>query len=132
MSSTEIDTSAGIKVCLIDDDELVREGLKLTLSLDKRIHIHEEYNSGYNLLKNLNSKFNSDVCLIDISLPDISGLDLAKKIIAQKPYIHIIFISAYLSSDISDEAKKLGADFAEKGIKGDILIEKIVNWRNFK
>lgn len=97
-----------IKVILVDDHQLVRDGIKALLAGMEGIEVIGEASSGAEMLALLNSNI-PDVALLDISLPDISGIDLCRKIIAQYPEIKVLFLSMYTTEDYIFNAIKAGA-----------------------
>ena len=50
-----------------------------------------------------------DVVLLDISLPDVSGIHVARQIIERRPYTRIVFVSTHTSSTYIEEAFRVGA-----------------------
>lgn len=97
-----------IKVILVDDHQLVRDGIKALLAGMEGIEVTGEASSGNEMLALLNIN-TPDVALLDISLPDISGIDLCRKIIAQYPEIKVLFLSMYTTEDYIFNAIKAGA-----------------------
>lgn len=97
-----------IKVILVDDHQLVRDGIKALLAGMEGIEVTGEASSGNEMLALLNSN-TPDVALLDISLPDISGIDLCRKIISQYPEIKVLFLSMYTTEDYIFNAIKAGA-----------------------
>jgi DNA-binding NarL/FixJ family response regulator len=97
-----------IKVILVDDHQLVRDGIKALLAGMEGIEVIGEASSGAEMLALLISN-TPDVALLDISLPDISGIDLCRKIIAQYPEIKVLFLSMYTTEDYIFNAIKAGA-----------------------
>ena len=81
---------------------------------DERICIYSEYDSGTAFIKGLNSPFKPDVCLIDVVLKDISGIEYGKRIKEKKPDIHTVIMTAYPDAESFSEARKIGADYVEK------------------
>ena len=115
-----------IKVCIIDDEKAYRDAIKEHLRSDKRVMLYKEYESGFDFIKDLEQPFQPDVCLIDIVLNDISGIDVGKLIKRKNPNIHIIFMTAYPNVSSFNEATQIGADYIEKGSRGEILLDKII------
>jgi two-component system nitrogen regulation response regulator GlnG len=67
-----------------------------------------------------------DACLLDILLPDASGLDVFKRIYALDPKLPVLFITGSTSSDVAIEAMKLGAfDYVTKPLNLPSLIEVV-------
>ncbi|MDH4128560.1 MAG: response regulator transcription factor [Spirochaetota bacterium] len=115
-----------IKVSIIDDNKSFRDSLKLILEENPKILIHGEYESGRSFIDSLKSPFQPDVCLIDVILNDMSGLECAKRIKTLKPGIHIVIMTSYPDSASFSEARKLNADYIEKGQRSSDLIKEII------
>jgi DNA-binding NarL/FixJ family response regulator len=115
-----------IKVAIIDDNKSYRDSLKKVLEEDERICIYSEYDSGAAFIKGLDSPFKPDVCLIDVVLKDISGIECGKRIKDKKPDIHIVIMTAYPDAESFSEARKIGADYVEKGPRLEALIDQII------
>ncbi|WP_408635275.1 response regulator [Rodentibacter haemolyticus] len=68
-----------IKVAVIDDHIIVRSGFAQLLSLESDIEVVGEFGSAKETRQNLPGT-KADVCIIDISMPDESGLELLKSL----------------------------------------------------
>ena len=104
-----------IKVVIIEDHALMREGIKAIISRDEKIKVigeSDNVDEGYDVVINSNP----DILLLDIALHGSSGLVLAKRLLAAKPDLLIIIITAYSKIDYILEA-------VESGVKGYILKE---------
>lgn len=115
-----------IKVTIIDDDLSYRELLKTVLAKEKRIHLYSEYDSGQSFLKSLHSPFQPDVCLVDVMLQDMSGFECCRMIKEKKLDIRLIIMTAYPNAQSLGEARKLGADYIEKGPRIKTFINHII------
>ena len=78
-----------IKIMLVDDHSLIRTGLRLLLSNDPKLEIVAEAADGREALEKL-AKQPVDIMLLDISLPEINGLDCIEKIKVLRPATKII------------------------------------------
>jgi DNA-binding NarL/FixJ family response regulator len=92
---------------------MFRQGLKAVLELEKDIKIVGEASSG-NKAMDAVKKNNPDILLVDIKLPDISGIEVCEKILNQYPNLKVIIITAF--HDEKDVVKAIRA-----GAKGYIL-----------
>ena len=104
-----------IKVVIIEDHALMREGIKAIISRDEKIKVigeSDNVDDGYDVVINCNP----DILLLDIALHGSSGLVLAKRLLTAKPDLLIIIITAYSKIDYILEA-------VESGVKGYILKE---------
>ncbi len=114
-----------IKVSIIEDDEAYMDSLKQIL-LNDRLHLYGDYTSGHEFLSTLNSPFQPDVCLVDIVLGDMSGIDCCKRIKETKPDVQLIIMTAYPDVKTFSEARQLGADYVEKGTRIETLMDKLI------
>jgi two-component system invasion response regulator UvrY len=115
-----------IKVAIIDDSKSYRDSLRKILSEDRRISIFSEYDSGTAFIKSLESPFKPDVCLIDVVLKDISGVECGKQIRAKNLNIHIVIMTAFPDAGSFSEARRIGADYVEKGPRLEALLDQII------
>lgn len=81
-----------IKLVLTDDHKLFREGVKALLTEDETIEIAGEAGSGNELLKLL-STVPADMVLLDISMPDMDGLETIKLLRRQHPSVKVLVLS---------------------------------------
>jgi len=102
-----------IKIIIIDDHLLFRLGTKLCLSNSRLgIEVVAEAASGRELFAALETT-SPDLLLLDIMLPDISGIEIARKVRANHPEIKILLLSA-------EEPKKVIEQVLETGVEGYI------------
>lgn len=84
---------AKIKIMLIEDHNVFRQGLKQLLELESNMSVVAEAGSCQEAMDKLNHDIN--VILLDIGLPDGDGLDLAVKIIKKYPGIKHVALTTY-------------------------------------
>ena len=102
-----------IKIIIIDDHFLFRMGAKLTLSNSPLgIEVVAEAASGRELFAALETTA-PDLLLLDIMLPDMSGIEIARKVRDTRPEIKILLLSA-------EEPKKVIEKVLETGVEGYI------------
>lgn len=85
-----------IKVVLIDDHFLVRAGFRQMIEMDNDIKVVGEAGAGIEgvqLVRNVKP----DIVLLDIKLPDISGLEVTHKILSHEPAPKILIVSAMIN-----------------------------------
>jgi len=97
-----------INVFLVDDHDLVRDGLKALLSGISDIMIIGEAATGGSLFEKLKT-VQPDVLVLDISLPDISGIEITRRITSEYPAIKVLILSMYTNEDFISNALKAGA-----------------------
>lgn len=118
-----------IKILLVEDDPILATGLSLSFELEGYGVIHST--NGKDALEKI-EEHRFDLCVLDIGLPDISGLDLCKKIRALLPQTPIIFLTAQTDEDTVVRGLQLGAnDFIKKPFSHKELLMRIkVQLRN--
>jgi two-component system invasion response regulator UvrY len=112
-----------LRILITDDHSIVRDGLKEILKHIAELVIIEEANNGKEALA-LTSEKTFDLILLDISLPDISGLDVLKKIINKYPNQKVLILSMFPQEQYALRALKTGASgYLTKNSASDELIE---------
>jgi Response regulator containing a CheY-like receiver domain and an HTH DNA-binding domain len=98
-----------IKVIIVDDQEIVREGLKMILSLHEEIEIIGEASNGQELLK-LVETIIPEVVLMDIRMPVMNGIEATKLMKERYPDIKIIILTTFNEDEYIFEGLKNGAN----------------------
>ena len=95
-----------IKIVLVDDHQMFRDGVKSVLSDEENIELIGEVGNGNDLYELL--KIDSpDLIITDISMPDISGIEITKYVTENYPEIKILILSMH--SNVEFITKSLGA-----------------------
>ena len=97
-----------IKVIIADDHPLMRSGVKSVLLNDPQIEIIAEAKDGEGAF-NLITKHLPDVALIDIEMPKMTGLEIARRISKDNIKTKIVFLTMYKEEDMFNEAMDSGA-----------------------
>jgi DNA-binding NarL/FixJ family response regulator len=97
-----------IKVALVDDHTLFREGIKKILSLEPDIEIVGEAIDGDEVVLLLN-RCRPDVLLLDIRMEKINGLQVLPQVVGQYPQLRVIVLTAQINQAESVKAIKDGA-----------------------
>lgn len=114
-----------INIVLVDDQEIVREGIKMILSLDEEITILEEAENGKQLLEILN-KVQPDVILMDVRMPIMDGVEATKIVKEKYTHIKIIILTTFNEDEYIFEGIKNGADgYILKDAGSDYIIKAI-------
>jgi DNA-binding NarL/FixJ family response regulator len=101
-------TPAVIRVVLVDDEALVRTGLRLILGGDRSIEIVGEAADGIDAV-GVVGRTNPDVVLMDIRMPRQNGLDATQSLLAQRPDLKIIVLTTFDTDDMVLSALRFGA-----------------------
>ena len=114
-----------INVAIADDHDMVRQGLESVISSFPQFNILETVNSGLKMLERL-KVIKPDVVLLDIIMPDMNGIEVAKKIKKNFPDVRILMLSMEVSSEYIKDAFKNEIDgYIPKNADISILIEAI-------
>ena len=97
-----------IKVFIVDDHEIIREGLKKILKEETDLTVVGEAISGDEVLENIN-KIDCDIMLLDMNMPGRSGLELLTDIKNLKPNLHILVLSIHPEDKFALRTLKAGA-----------------------
>lgn len=103
----EFDNPAKIKVILVEDHVIVRDGIKLILQSENNIEIIGEASS-YEELQSLLEVKSPDILIMDISLPDISGIEITSRLKKSNPGIKVIILSMHIKEDFIFNSIKAG------------------------
>lgn len=98
---------SSINIILVDDHQIVRDGIKSLLSDSPSIKIIGEAQNAYEFFNILKIQI-PDIVLLDISLPSMSGIEVSKILSTDFPQIKILMLSMYTSEDFIFNALKSG------------------------
>ena len=114
-----------ISVFLVDDHEVVREGLSVILRDEPKIEVAGEASSGEEAVEAI-KKLKPDVVLMDIRMPDKDGFEAAQDIKKINPDIAVIMLTGYESELYATEAMRVkAAGFITKDSPKKYLINAI-------
>ncbi|MGL5576865.1 MAG: response regulator [Sarcina sp.] len=97
-----------INLILIDDQKIIREGLKMILSFDNEINVIAEGNNGVEALA-LCKEYNPDIVLMDIRMPIKNGVEATLDIKKEFPETKIIILTTFNDNDYIFDSLKNGA-----------------------
>jgi DNA-binding NarL/FixJ family response regulator len=97
-----------IRVLIADDHAIVREGLKQILADTTNIVVEGEAENGLSAVQ-LVRGCDSNVLLLDISMPDRSGIEVLKQIRKEKPALAVLMLSMHREDQYAVRALKAGA-----------------------
>ncbi len=114
-----------IKIILVDDHQIVRDGIKALLADSLNIKVIGEVKSAYELFDLLKTQI-PDIVLLDVSLPTMSGIEVSKILSSHFPKIKKLMLSMYTSEDFIFNAIKSGVNgYLPKNITRDELLQAI-------
>jgi DNA-binding NarL/FixJ family response regulator len=97
-----------MRILIVDDHEIVQEGLAAALSRDEQLEVVGAAGSAREAMT-LARRTLPDVALVDLRLPDMSGEDLTRELRANFPSMAVIVLTTYLSEETVRGALKAGA-----------------------
>ena len=95
-------------VIVVDDQALVRNGLRVLLDSEPDIQVVGEAASGEEAIE-LATRTLPDVVLMDISMPGIGGLEATRRLIARVPDAHVLVVTTFETEESIFEALRAGA-----------------------
>ena len=98
-----------IKIILLDDHQMFRDGVKAVLCDEEQVEVIGEPGLGKELFTLL-ERVKPDLLITDISLPDISGIEVAARVSAMYPEIKILILSMHTSEEFIVRALEAGAN----------------------
>ena len=114
-----------IDVLIADDHQLLLDGISSLLSNEPGISIKSRAANGKEVLE-LVAQNHYDICLLDISMPEMDGITAARHLINQYPAIKIIVLTTYNDRQIVEEMLEIGvAGYLLKNSSRDELVEAI-------
>jgi two-component system, NarL family, invasion response regulator UvrY len=116
-----------IRILIVDDHAIVRQGLRRILEEEKGIKVGGEAANGAEAIKLLRTeKFN--VILLDISMPEKNGIDTMKQILERDGDAKILILSMYPEDQYAVRLMKAGASgYLTKETAPELLVDAIRN-----
>jgi DNA-binding NarL/FixJ family response regulator len=97
-----------IRVLLVDDDDLMRAGLKAVLSSDARVEVVGEAGSGRAAVERVRA-LRPDLVLMDVRMPDLDGIAATREVIAASPEVKVVILTTFEQDDYIFGALNAGA-----------------------
>jgi NarL family two-component system response regulator LiaR len=117
--------TTGIKVMIVDDHPLIRDGLRSTVLAADDMTLVGEAANGQTAVALCRDKM-PDVILMDISMPKMNGIEATRAILSQNPDGKIVILTTFAVERMIRDALEAGAiSFLLKDTPGDRVIEAI-------
>jgi DNA-binding NarL/FixJ family response regulator len=97
-----------MRLLIVDDHEVVREGLQATLAADERLEIVGAVSTGRAAIERARQTI-PDIAVVDLRLPDMRGEELTRALRERFPSIAVIILSTYLSEETIRASLEAGA-----------------------
>ena len=117
--------STRIRVVLVDDHAVVREGYRRLLERSRDVSVVGEAASAAEAYQ-VFCKVSPDVVVMDISLPDLSGIEAIRRLLAREPTARILAFSIHDEAIFPNRAFKAGAaGYVTKASAPDVLVDAV-------
>ena len=114
-----------IKIIIADDQQLLRESLKIILSSNPNFKIIDLVSNGKDVLTSIEKEI-PDIILMDIRMPEMDGVNCTKIIKEKYPQINVIVLTTFDDDEYIYNALKFGASgYLLKGSSLDELSKAI-------
>jgi len=104
-----------IKVLLVDDHAIIREGLRSLLEKEPKMEVVADTDNGRKA-RDLVRELSPDVVIMDITMPGLNGIEATRQITAESPHVKVIALSIH-------SKRRYVADMLSAGAAGYILKE---------
>lgn len=114
-----------IKLLIADDHAILRDGIVSLLKQEPSFTVVATAGNGHEVMEFLNKK-EVDVCLLDINMPGLDGMEAAKLIRQKKPEVKIVMLTTYNDKEIISELIHIGvAGYLLKNSDRQELVEAV-------
>jgi RNA polymerase sigma factor (sigma-70 family) len=118
-------SAAPVRVLLVDDDDLMRAGLRAVLSSDDSVTVVGEGADGRGSVDLVRAS-GPDVVLMDVRMPDLDGISATREILAVSPEVKVVILTTFEQDDYIFGALRAGASgFLLKRTKPEELIAAV-------
>ena len=115
-----------LNVLLAEDHNIVRNGIRMLLEMDKSINVIGEAMDGLQALEMVQKGMEVDIVLADINMPEIDGIALISKVKALNPNIKVMILSMLDNEKYVSQAFTEGASaYLLKSVSADELVFSI-------
>ena len=119
-------TTRTARVLIADDQTLFRSGLARLLEVDDRVSVVGEAVDGLDAVK-LAATLKPDVVLMDIKMPNLDGIEAARRIISDNPKVKVLMLTTFEADNHVIQALKAGASgYVLKDSQASAIVSSII------
>ena len=122
------------KILIADDHAMVRDGVKNLIHQNKDLTVIGEAKSGNETLE-LYERLKPDLLILDISMPDMNGMEVSRHILGKNPQANIIILSMYDDEDYISRCLEYGVKGYvvknESGSELEYAIKSVLQGKNY-
>lgn len=120
-----VDAPPRIQVLIVDDHPLVREGTRAALERSGHVEVIDTAADGGEALRIIAQR-RPDVLLLDLHLPDISGLEVARQVRAEAPDVAVVIITGYEDTSYMRALLQIGVrGYLRKTMSGTEIVHAL-------
>lgn len=113
-----------VKVILIDDHHIVRQGLEFLLSTVEDLEVQASFADGQTFIDYLKENASPDIILLDLVMPGMNGIEVTEFVKKHYPEIKVLVLTSYVDDEHVISALNKGADGYEMK---DVEPQKLIN-----
>ena len=122
--------SSLVRVFLLDDHEVVRQGVRSLLEASGQIEVVGEASNAQETLSRIGA-CQPEVAVLDVRIPDGNGVEVCREIRSEHPHIKCLMLTSYSDDDALFEAIMAGASgYVLKQIRGSELVSAVLRVAN--
>jgi two-component system invasion response regulator UvrY len=96
-----------VRILVADDNPAVRNFLRSLLEQQSTWRVRDQVPTGAEALQRVQEN-PPDMILLDFQMPDLNGIEVARRIVKLHPEIPILMVTIHISKQLADEARKTG------------------------
>jgi len=114
-----------IRMLVCDDHDIFRQGIKQVLAANPQLEVVGEAGDGLEAIAMV-KKLEPEVVIMDITMPELSGIEATREIVAVRPETRVVILSVHSRKTFISEALKAGArGYVLKDSAGEKLLEAV-------
>ncbi len=114
-----------IRVLLVDDQTLIRQGIRMLLSTESDIQVVGEAANGHEALHQVEA-LSPDVVLMDVRMPELDGVSATREIVTLRPNLGVIILTTFDDEEYIFEGLRAGArGYLLKDISSDEMADAV-------